>query len=207
MSADWKNVPAFMGAVTLVVARIALNLSTDRRQHFVEGEGQRQLEDGLSRFFAETTVEAQPAPVISQYPANGVEFELTINEPFTSLDMVRRFGYESAGWNFSGAEITKPVTKRFKLVPIGAQSNFKAVEMENAKLGIIPDGQWLDAFKKAFSQPDGNGPIGVAKASWVIPRRDACFPYVYTDGGLSFDWTGHGFSAFSRWLVEVQAKA
>lgn len=203
MSSDLKNLPDFVSAVALVVVRIALKLSTERRQHFVEGDGRRELEDGLSLFFEEPA--AEPQPVAPQYPADGVEFNLTITEPFTGLEMVRRFGYDPTGWKFNGTEIAVPQTKRFKLVSVGAQPNFEAVKAACLKHGTIPEGHWCDAFKESYSQPDGNGPIGVANASWVLPFSRARFPYVGTGGGTCFDWTVFGFSAGWRWLVEVQA--
>ena len=207
MSSDLKNVPDFMSAVVLVVARIALKLPTERRQHFVEGDGRRELEDGLLLFFEGMAKEYEPVAAIPCYPALGVEFDLTIAEPFTGIEMVRRFGYDPTGWKFNGEEIAMPQTKQFKLVSVGAQPNFKKVEAANAKEGVIPDGQWCDAFKKAFPQPDGNGPIGVAKASWVRPGGYASFPYVRTGCCLSFLWLDDAFDADWRWLVEVQAKA
>ena len=149
--------------------------------------------------------EKKQSPAASSYPAVGVEFDLTIAEPFTGIEMVRRFGYDPTGWKFNGEEIAMPQTKRFKLVSIGAQPNFEAVKADLAKHGAIPDGQWLDAFKKAFPQPDGKGPIGVAKASWVSPSGGAHFPCVSTGGDLYFVWTDSGFHARLRWLVEVQA--
>ena len=149
--------------------------------------------------------EKKQSPAALSYPALGVEFDLTIAEPFTGIEMVRRFGYDPTGWKFNGEEIAMPQTKQFKLVSVGAQPNFKKVEAANAKEGVIPDGQWCDAFKKAFPQPDGNGPIGVAKASWVRPGGYASFPYVRTGGGLSFLWIDDVFYADWRWLVEVQA--
>ena len=149
-------------------------------------------------------VRPAPAPP-TQYPANGVAFELTIFEPFTGLEMVRRFGYNPTGWKFNGTEIITPQTKKFMLVSIGEQPNLKAVKSELAQYGAIPAGQWCDAFKKAFPQPDGNGSIGVVDSSWVLPDGGASFPCVSAVGGLFFLWSVDGFDAFWRWLVEMQA--
>ena len=150
---------------------------------------------------------SKPLLAIPPYPAVGDEFDLTIAKPLTGLDIVTRFGYDQKGWKFNGKEVKGPQTKKFKLVSIGAQPNFEAVKAALVKHGMIPEGQWCAAFKKAFPQPDGNGSIGVADASWVDPHGSAYFPYVYTDGDLYFRWIDYDFFAFWRWLVEVQAKA
>ncbi len=201
MSSDLKNLSDFVGEAASAAARIGLTLSTERRQYFIEGDGRRLLEDSFALLFKEPAV--LPQPVAPQYPADGVEFDLTITESFTGLEMARRFGYDPTGWKYTGNEIVAPQTKRFKLVPIGAQPNFQAVEAACLKHGSIPDGQWCDALKRKF-QVDGKGPILVAKASWVNPNRNANFPYVNTDGDTNFNWTDNDFNADWRGLVEVQ---
>ncbi len=195
-----------MSAVTLVATRIALRLSVERRQYFVEGDGRRELEDGLSHFFfKEVSVKPELALATHPYPVLGVSFDLAIAEHFTNLEMVRRFGHNPKGWQFNGTKIVVPQTRKFKLVSIGAQPNFEAVKAVLAQHGTIPEGQWCDAFKKAFPQPDGKGSVGVADAVWVYPSGDAGFPYVGADGVPGFVWTVGGFDADWRWLVEMQA--
>ena len=154
----------------------------------------------------DAVMEARSAPAsVIQYPPDNVPFELAIPEPFTGLQMVRRFGYDPTGWKFNGTEIAASQKKKFMLVSIGYQPNFEAVKIALAKYGSTPPGQWLDAFKKAFPTPDGKGPIGVADSSWVDPDGDAGFPSVDSGGDADFSWTGDGFIAGWRWLVEAQA--
>ncbi len=139
MSSDLKNLSDFVGEAASAATRIGLTLSTKRRQYFIEGDGRRLLEDSFALLFKEPA--APPQLVMPQYPADGVEFDLTITESFTGLEMVRRFGYDPTGWKYTGNEIVAPQTKRFKLVPICAQPNFQAVEAVCLKHGVIPDGQ------------------------------------------------------------------
>lgn len=153
----------------------------------------------------------ESAPKISEstapsYPANDVEFELSINEPFTGLDMVRWFGYVSTGWKFNGTEITQPIAKRFKLVSVRSQFAFSSVETANAKLGIIPEGQWLEVFRRVFPQSDYRGPVGIARASWVHPNGMSLFPCLYRFGDARFNFISNcDFGEEWRWLVEVRA--
>lgn len=148
----------------------------------------------------------QPASILPTYPLNGTVFTLTIVAPFTGLEMVRRFGYNPENWKFNGEEIAAPQTKQFMLVEIGSQPNLEAVNKALAQHGVTPLGQWCAAFKEAYPQPDGIGPIGIAKSSWVDPLNSVNFPCVDTGGVSSFIWTVSGFEGDWRWLVEVQKK-
>ncbi len=152
-----------------------------------------------------TTNHAQSVAKIATYPADGVPFDLAI-EPFPGIDLVGRFGCDNQQeWKFNGREILEPQTKKFMLVSIGYQPNWEAVKTALLKYGAIPEGQWCDAFKKAFPQPDGKGLVGVADASWVSPRGSALFPYIHADGVPHFDWAGLDFGAGWRFLVLAQA--
>lgn len=137
------------------------------------------------------------------YPANG-EFNLSILEPFTGLEMVQKSRLYSF-LRFIGQEITAPQAKRFKLVTIGSQRNFEAVKTELAKHGAIPQGQWCRVLKKVYPKHSG-GPIGVADASWVDLDNRTRFPFVDKNGVECFGWTllDFPFSDNWRWLVEVQ---
>lgn len=132
-------------------------------------------------------------------------FELTLdgdlpeNQP---LEMVRRDGY-SGTWKHNGPVVKGVQTRRFKIVQIGYCRTFDEVQTKLIQHGKIPEGQWRQAYKTAYPKPDGNGPIGIADSSWVLPNGRACFPYVLTDGYSDFCWTDHAFNDFWRWLVEV----
>lgn len=152
----------------------------------------------------------EPAkPAIPTYPADGEVFELTLdadapeNQP---LEMVRRFGYNPEGWQWqytSKKVLSGKQTRRFKLVAVGYCRDLKEVRQKLATHGEIPEGQWIMAFKAAYPQPDGKGPVGVADPSWVFPDGDVYFPYVGTDGGSRFRWADYARGDSWRWLVAV----
>lgn len=151
----------------------------------------------------------RPAPepstlAIPQYPANGVIFELTLNFDATEADptqMVRVGGYgPSEKWRFVGKKMCGIQTRCFKLVQVGACRNFNEVLQNLAQYGEIV-GQSCAAFKVAFPKPDGNGPIGIADASWVDPDGKLCFPFVRSDGSSRFFWADIEFGGSWRWLV------
>ncbi len=139
------------------------------------------------------------------WPAPGEVFELTMEKPFTGLAMVRDTGFSNLReWRFTGKEITKPVTKRFKLIEIGYQQNFESVKRELGKHGTIPEGQWRKAATQKFSGAPGR-PVGVADSSWVGPVGGVNFPYVSGDDGDGhFYWTDDDFGGGWLWLVEVK---
>lgn len=136
------------------------------------------------------------------YPANG-EFNLSIPEPFTGLEMVSKNGF-TGSWRFIGQEITAPQAKRFKLVTIGRQPNFEAVKTKLAEHGAIPQGQWCRALKRVYPKHCGEQ-IGVADASWLDPDNDTHFPFIDSDGVECFGRASPNsfFSANWWWLVEV----
>ena len=185
-----------------VVYALDRNMNSAEAQKWIDDPNRRVVLASSENVIPEVYPASAPP---TQYPANDTVFTLTISKPFIGLEMVRRFGYNPTGWKFNGTEIITPQTKKFMLVPIGEQPNLKAVKSALAQYGAIPAGQWCDAFKKAFLQPDGNGPIGVADSSWVSPRGNAIFPHVPSDGDVIFDWSAYDFHAHWRWLVEVQA--
>ncbi|MDP2587614.1 MAG: hypothetical protein Q8P33_02475 [bacterium] len=138
------------------------------------------------------------------YPALGEVFELTL-QPISGLELVRLFGIDPTHWQFRGKEITKALTRKFKLVEISYQPNFVAVLKALKAYGRPAKGLWLKAYKEAYPVPDGNGPVGFADPSWRTPSGYARFPCVSTDGHSAFDWDGfgYGFDGGWRWAVEV----
>jgi len=137
-------------------------------------------------------------------PADGVEFELTLNDPAPDpIDMVRGDGYSNAAdWKYNGKGAT-PRTGRFKLMRTGYQPNLARVRQ---KLGEenVPEGQWREAFKKVYPRPDGKGPIGFADPSWGRPLDLASFPVLHETGEAwcsNFVWAGLGRHDRWRWLV------
>jgi hypothetical protein len=91
-------------------------------------------------------------------------------------------------------------TRRFNLVQIG----YTYLEEVRRRIGLdnVPEGQWINAFRQAFPQHDGMGPIGIADNSWVCPDVCSAFPFVST-GGLDFYWAVCALNDCWRWLVEV----
>lgn len=155
----------------------------------------------------EVVEEAPSQPAVPAYPAVGEVFELTFdgdapeNQP---LEIVRYFGYNSEGWKHKGLRVGGKQTCRFKLVQVGYCPNLEVVQERLKAHGKNPGGQWMKAFKVAYPQPDGNGPVGVADSSWAHPNGDALFPIVLTDGDLYFVWAGIFQAASWRWLVAVE---
>jgi len=175
-------------------------------------DDQKALARALQRLEQTDTVPQVQAPQIltpRPYPPVGEPFELTMPEPIIKgLEMPKNDGYGNwREWKFLGKEMRKSRTGLFMLVEVGAQpaSPKAKVLREALKVhGSLIQGQWREAFKAAFPEPDGKGPIGIADPSWLYPRRDAGFPYVHTVGNSRFDWTGYGFNGCWRWLVGVR---
>lgn len=146
-------------------------------------------------------------PTVLVYPADGEIFELTLdgdapeNDP---IKMVRRDGYSKPEkWKHAGKKVVGKQTRHFVLVSVGYCENFIELVGKLVKHGTIPEGQWREAFKAAYPQPDGKGPVGFADSSWVDPSGRADFPYVITDGRSHFFWTDDDFDESWRWLVGV----
>ena len=154
----------------------------------------------------EETVEEVPA--VPAYPKVGEIFELSFdgdvpeNQP---LEIVRYFGYDpDDGWKHKGLRVGGKQTCRFKLVQVGYCRNLDEVKERLKAHGKNPGGQWMKAFKMAYPQPDGNGPIGIADASWVDPRGRARFPMVFSGGDLCLLWADIDQGGDWRWLVAVE---
>lgn len=141
-----------------------------------------------------------------RYPAEGEIFELTLDADDPSchpLVMVRGDGYDPTNWKYTGERLTGVCTGKFKLVSVGYCRNLDEVRQKLTPHGIPAEGQWREAFKKAYPTPDGKGPVGFADPSWVLPDSDRRFPYVGSSGWSSFDWAGSDFDDVWRWLVAV----
>ena len=143
---------------------------------------------------------------VKQYPQVAEAFELELDgdaDGNTPLGMVKAFGYNPEGWKFQGEAVTGKHKGKFKLVQIGYQPNLDAAKAAlEAKHGPTPQGQWMKAFKDAYPEADGKGPVGIADASWVGPYGGVLFPYVRSNGGPSFRWTDY-LREYWRWLVAV----
>jgi len=139
------------------------------------------------------------------YPMIAAVFELTLdgddskNQP---LAMVRRDGY-SGNWKHKGPVVKGQHTRRFKLVQVGYCRNLDEVRQKLVAHGEIPEGQWREAFKAAYPNPDGKGPIGFADPSWLDSHDVASFPCVFSLGGSIFVWADDGQHERWRWLVAV----
>ena len=153
----------------------------------------------------ETVVRAVHAIIDWTIPADGVEFELTLdfgapeNDP---IAMVRADGYsEPENWKYTGKKLSGIQTRSFKLVRVGYCRNLDEVREKLAQYGPVPGGQWRGAFKAAFPKPDGNGPIGFADPSWVHPNGRVFFPFISSGGGSNFRWADFELDKSWRWLV------
>ena len=140
------------------------------------------------------------------YPPVGEVFELTLdgdapeNEP---LEMVNEFGFNPSGWQYIGAAVSGRETRRFQFVQVGYCSTVERVKDKIGPYGKVPAGQWINAFKAAYPEPDGQGPVGFADASWVSADGRANFPYVASVGFLHFNYGGHVRGEDWRWFVQV----
>lgn len=138
----------------------------------------------------------------STVPADGVEFELTL-EDTDPMEMVRSDGYNPKDWKFTGFAVF-PQTRCFRLVRVGCCANLNEVREKLTTHGSIFEGQWREAIKKAFPRNDGQGPIGFADPSWVNPNGYAHFPVLLENGKAWFSlfyWTDIVHDVHWRWLV------
>ncbi len=140
------------------------------------------------------------------YPRVGEVFELTLdgaapeNQP---LEMVESFGYNPAGWSHNGPTVSGQKTRRLKLVQVGYCSNMEKVKVKVGAEGAFPEGQWINAFKAAYPEPDGQGPIGIPDASWIDSGGRANYPYILAFGLMQFNYAGHIRGEDWRWLAAV----
>lgn len=182
-------------------------LSVPVRQQWIEKPG--DVAEGLWKMFCpvgQLLNEAPPAQeILSTIPADGEEFELTLNGDATDpIAMVKSDGYgDSEKWKFNGPKVTGVHTGTFKLVRAGG-ANLAAVRVTLPKETPLAEGQWREAFKAKFPKHDGNGPIGFAGSEWVRPRGGVLFPCVVDDGDSFFSWVGLDFLVGWRWLVRVK---
>lgn len=145
---------------------------------------------------------------MAEYPKNGEVFELTLDgAAHDPLEMVRRcYGYtkEWRHWWHTGAKVVGIHTRRFELVSVGYGIRLEEVRRKLEGKGEVPGGQWIQAFKQAYPEPDGKGPVGVADPAWVDSADGfVYFPYVDSYGNSYFCWAGHDFDKKWRWLVAL----
>lgn len=134
-------------------------------------------------------------------PVDGVEFELTLETAPDPMKMVRDDGYNLQRWEYKGKGVAIG-TRHFKLVRVGYCNNLDEVKQKLG--GDVPEGQWREAFKKAFPKNDGNGPIGFTDDSWVSPSGRTSFPVLSESGKAwfsDFRWAGFEYLGLWRWLA------
>jgi len=68
---------------------------------------------------------------------------------------------------------------------------------------VVPEGQWLGAFKKVFPNHDGGRPIGLADDSWRDHLDHPNFPVIRSADGVEFAVAIGSFSGVWRWLMKV----
>ena len=181
--------------------------SREKTQRLIDVPGEWGPRLRLTFGESQPEVEAELAeqPTVPSYPAVGEIFELTLdgdapeNQP---LQIVRDCGY-TGKWRHNGRTVKGKQTRRFKFAQAGYQPNLDGVKSALPTSGSV-EGQWIKAFKAAYPQSDGNGPVGIADASWIYPPVGADFPVVLTDGDLDFYWAGYGQGADWRWLVPAE---
>ena len=144
---------------------------------------------------------------IITYHVEGEVFTLTLNADDPACDpltMVRGDGYGLAGWKYTGEKLTGTHTRRFKLVSVGYCRDFDEVRKKLAAHGTPAQGQWREAFLKAYPTPNGREHIGFPDDSWVSPHGHRHFPWIWTDGRSDFRWANDNFDDVWRWLVLVR---
>ena len=142
----------------------------------------------------------------ASYPAENVEFTLTLNgDEYRPIDMVRR-GHCHPKMLHTGSVINGTLTRRFMLVRVDTSNcrSFADIRDRLSKCGSVPEGQWVYAFNTAYPTPDGDGLIGIADDAWVHPRGYSDFPVIDGAGRLFFLTTVllRMFRSW-RWLVCV----
>ena len=153
------------------------------------------------------------------YPVDGKIFELTLdgdsieNDP---LEMIRHDFIWNYEWKHIGKKVTGIQTCRFKLVSVEFCFNLAEVIAKISFWGKIPEGQWRNAFRTAFPNPDppkpfwaiypayaeGKWPVGVADPSWIDPSGFVHFPFVHCTHS-SFPSANDVFSRNWCWLVQI----
>ena len=139
-----------------------------------------------------------------QYPNLGEVFKLTIDYSHPNvqpLTMVKNYGYDPAGWRYTGKTATGVVISKFQLVSVGLCGNWRDLGGKLAAYGKNPGGLWIQAFKDAYPKPDGRGRVGIFDASWMNQGHFECFPCIYSSGDLYFSQVIRKFNKHWRWLV------
>ena len=139
---------------------------------------------------------------MGRYPEIGEVFELEVDfdDPKNMpLGMVGDFGYNSKGWKHNGEVLTGKQKGQFRLVQKRGSWDEIGKDMNPT------NGQWIQGFCQQFPERDSKGrSLGVHADSWVDPRGDARFPYVFGNGEPYFGWTGSHFDGSWLWLEQVK---
>jgi len=142
----------------------------------------------------------------AQVPADGVWFDLMVDNNVKPLEVVRTAGFDNWGdWKYIGPALTGKKTQRVKLVHLGyckdiddARAKAKAQRCE------LVEGQARDEFRRRFSKYDGNGPVIFGGSEWRGPDGRpgvACLHDVGGEWDSHFYWSGGDFNGRCRWLV------
>jgi len=138
------------------------------------------------------------------YPEVGEEFELTLTQAHCDgFLMIANFNYPNGSWKYRGQQLEAGQTARFKLEQVGACNSLLQVMEKLQKYDYVP-GQWIQAFKEAYPEPDGSS-VGVADCSWESEKGDAVgFPFINGRGIGYFGCAQHEIHESFRWLVRCK---
>ena len=147
-----------------------------------------------------------PAPAASRsIPKLNEVFELTLNgDEVDPLEMVRSDRY-TGSWDFVGPRVIGLQTRRFKLVNVGRCANLREI---TEKAGKLAKGQWREAFRERYPNPDGREPIGFGGSLWSNNIGGWRIPLLTSYAGEWISRFGSASTALHReswrWLVEVE---
>ncbi len=118
------------------------------------------------------------------YPKNDEIFQITLHGELRSnqpLGIVKKFGYptDMIEWNYKGPIITDRLTRYMKLIQVGYCKDLTTLQQRLSVYGPTPSGQWLEAFREAYPQHDGEGPVGVLDVSWIRAYSNPMFPCIF----------------------------
>jgi hypothetical protein len=138
-------------------------------------------------------------------PELGEVFELTLNgDDVDPGEMVRNDRYPGS-WDFLGPRVVGLQTRRFRLVNVGRCANLNEVR---EKAGKLAEGQWREAFRQRYPNPDGREPIGFGGSLWSNNIGGCRIPLLTNYGDEWISRFGSASTALHReswrWLVEVE---
>lgn len=142
---------------------------------------------------------------VNTVPNVGEKFSLTINfDEVDPLEMARKDGYDTAGWNFTGRRPSGIITQEFKLVRVAPFRRIDDIRRALTAHGTLPKGMLREAFRQTYPLPDRQGPIGIADSSWLSLRGQRLFPSLGGRGNewrSAFIWANVVRDVSWRWLV------